>query len=631
MLKPVAETPWHGYHGVLAAAAWSPDGTRIAGQLTGGMPRIAIWDAQTLRKEALYPNLTFRQWVDDENILARTGDDHYVLVAIPDGETTPVDLTPFGDEAQITDLRFSPHGRYVVALAAPRTVLVYEPATHDLQRYDVPRSARGMLDLNFGFITKDENWLFLWSRAELDPGAFTVVFNLHQKRRYAIYPGRLMALSPDENRVLVLDRDISVKVAFTGPRLSAFSFGVGRYDPQTETFDSWLAVSTDFASQTQVGMLFAHTSPPFDAQVLWRQIGSREIVKTLRLTQIAGGANLRFAPDRQRFLTTSHDGYLRVWDLEGHLVAETRAADEVMGLFSYPDLAVEITPNGQRLARTDGFQGIAIFTLPNNEPDFILRRPEKNDLVNTSIFFRFVNDHLLTLSSPEGVQMWDLNTQKVTHTYMQGAAWWPDCKADAQARLLLCASRFVALVDGATQEILGQLEDGKHVQAKAIQPQGQYVALCNQPPYGHEAIFLWRTQPLQRLPNLLLTVKGKPKPACGRLTFSSDGRYLISSAGGVWEVASGDQVGEFTPSREEPPPDERPSSLPPLQIGAGPGDFFWMYDPADHSLALYSLPSGRHIRTLILPAGTLAFRFTEDGSRLVVVQTDRITTWQATP
>ncbi len=627
-LKPVDEQPWQGYHGLLQSIAWSPDGTKIAGQLAGGMPRIAVWDAQDLHTIALFPQVTFRQWLSDGRMLARDAQGHYILYTLGQEEGEPLDLAPFGD-AQITDVRISPTGRFIVALAAPRTVLVYEPSTQTLQQYDVPWDKRAIIDLNFGMVSPDEDWLFLWGRAGLPPYAFTVVISLHQKRLYATYEGMLLRLSPEHNRVLVLDQDLSVKVAFTGDVLSALSMGVFRYDPESQSSNGWIAVDTDFASQLELGMLFAHYNPPFDAQMILRDISSREILKTIPLRQIAGAAQIAFSPDRERFATASHDGYLRIWDTEGQMLAEARVADNTAELFSEEIPMPKIAPDGEHVALPDGFQGIAIFTLPNSQPDFVLPRTEQDGLTYIPFDFDFVNDHLLIDTMPEGVHLWNLDTQKVTHTYMQGSAWGAFCKADAQADLLICSSSFIALVDGQTQSILTQLADSRTTRSYVIQPQGEFVALCNA---GGEAISLWQTHPVQHRPNLLLTLGGKPAPACGDLHFSGDGRYLISSTGGIWEVESGEQVGEFPPIPipTSPAPEVAPPP-PSSHVGTTAGDFFWIYDTDDHSLALYRLPDGQHIRTLTLPDDTLAFRFAEDGMRLVVVQTDRITTWQAVP
>ena len=625
LLRPVEEQPWHAYRGLLQHIAWSTDGKYIAGQFSDHVPRVIVWDANTLQQVAFFPKATFRQWTPDNRLLLRTGEGQYAIAA-PKQETQPepLDLSCFGNE-DIVDMRYSPQGRYLAALVTPRIVLVCNQETQELQRYEVPWDKRAIHELYFGMFSPDEDWLFLWGGAELPPYAFTIAFNLHQKRIYATYPGMLLALSPQGNRVLVNDESaMKVKVAFTGNDLSAFSYSVFHYDAQTQTSDGWIARAANFTSQTQVGVMLAHYNQPFDAQFLVREIGSREISKTLHLREVAGGILLSISPDRARFAIASHDGYLRVYDMEGKMLAEARVADDADDYNPTPP-AVALSPNGNLLAKPEGFTALGIYTLPNEQPDFTLPRPMEDGLFAMPMMFDFISDNLIKTWSSQGMDLWDLNTQKVVHTYFTYA-----CKPDAKVDKLLCWSyKFVALVDGNTQEIITQLDNGKYIRDYAMQPQGNFVALCNK---GTDPVTLWQTDPPERHPNLLLTREGKPTPACGALTFSADGRYLISGAGGVWKVESGQQVGEFPPLRDITlPTDDNFNPPPPMELGAGPTNFFWAYDPVEHTLTIYRLPDGKVQHTITLPEDTLAFRFTSDGMRLVVVQLDRVATWQAVP
>ncbi len=624
LLKPVEEQPWHAYHGLLKHIAWSTDGKFIAGQFSDYQPRTIVWDANTLQQIARFTGVTFRQWTPDNHLLLRTGEGQYATVTPQQGaQPEPLDISCFGDN-NIVDLRYSPQGRYLAALVNPRVVLVCNQETQELQRYEVPWDKRAIHELYFGMFSPYEDWLFLWGGAELPPYAFTIAFNLHQKRIYATYPGLLLALSPQGNRVLVNDESaMKVKVAFTGADLSAFSYGVSHYDAQTQTSDGWMAIAADFASQTQVGVMLAHYNQPFDAQFLVREIGSREISKTLHLREVAGGTLLSLSPDRARFAIASHDGYLRVYDTEGKMLGEKQVADNADDYINEPP-GVSLSPNGNSLAKPEGFTALGIYTLPNEQPDFTLPRTMEDGLFAMPMMFDFVSDNLVKTWAPNGMDLWDLNAQKVVHTYFY------DCKPDAKADKLLCWSyKFVALVDGNTQEITTQMDSGKHLRGYAMQPQGNFVALCND---NADPITLWQTDPVEHRPNLLLKREGKPTPACGALVFSADGRYLISGAGGVWEIESGEQVGEFPPLRGyTPPTDDDLNPPPPMELSTGPADLFWVYDPADHTLTLHRLPDGETVHTITLPKDTVTFRFASDGMRLVVVQLDRITTWKAVP
>ncbi len=636
-LKLVKEIPWHGYHGLLERIAWSPNGRYIAGQFDDVTPRVVVWKANSLQQTALFSNATFRQWTGDERLLLRRSETQDYVLASPEGGSSqhPVDLTCFGD-APIADLRFSPHGRYLAAVVkkklmvrsednilvpkmVPHHIVVCNLTDKNVHHYNIPRDKRAILDVHFGMFSPDEDWLFLEGDSELPIGAFTIVLNLHQKRLYRIYPGFLTKLSPQGNRVIVLGERIAVKNAFLGNPFSAFAYGISQYDPQTGASNTWFCENADFVSQTQLGMLFTHQEPPFENQLVIREIGSRAITKTIRLPQTKGKALLAFSPDRSHFAVASGDGYLRVFDMKGKMLNKSRVAD-LVARSRYWSPPVALSVSGEKMAKMEGFSAIGIYNLPKDSPAVLLKRAPRPGLLSESVWFKFVGDNYLLVSTPLGVQMWDVNAQKVVHTYMQGSSGWPDCVADQKADKLFCRGGFAALVDGATQEIISQIAASGYY---AIQPQGNFLASCN--PHA-SYISLWQSDPVRRRPNLLLRLGGKPTGACGMLAFSEDGRYLISSAGGVWEVTDGKQVGEFAPV-----PQEKGGYYSPTQLGAGPTDFFWLFFPDNHALVVHALPTGEKIREIELPKDTIALRFSADRMKLIVVTTDSILIWQAIP
>jgi WD40 repeat protein/CHAT domain-containing protein len=241
-----------------------------------------------------------------------------------------------------------------------------------------------------------------------------------------------------------------------------------------------------------------------------------------------------FSPDGRQFLTASHDETARLWDLQGNLLAEFRGHKERLksAVFS-PDGSQILTESLDNTARLWDLQGnfLTEFRVDERHLRSAIFSPDGRQILTTSS----------EIFGPGIARLWDLQGnllaefrghEGTTHS----AVFSPDGRQiltagdDGTARLWDVSVAIAAQAEqtAALQVFqenlsknsaqLAELREDKEVQSAVFSPDGWHILTTN-----GEIVRLWDSK------SNLLTEFQVPKERLGRPVFSPDGRYILTT------------------------------------------------------------------------------------------------------
>ncbi|MHC5012427.1 MAG: HEAT repeat domain-containing protein, partial [Planctomycetota bacterium] len=333
-----------GHFGYVNGIAWSPDGTRLAGRGVGG--RVGIWDA--LSGELLG---TLQGHDDTVVDVAFDPTGNRVATASRDGtartwnveHATPPRTLVSAPDGPAAAILFSPDGSRLATIDEDHAVSLVDPKTGRLLRrlvgHEEPIQAaawspdgRHLATGGGDFMREDDTRVRVWN---VETGTLEKILEAHPKEVTSI------AYAPDGTLLLTVDDEglgvlwetqtweprirLSLghdeKVAFFSPDGSRVVIG-GSFEPtlyDTESGQAVIRLKQDaviYATLDREGERLL-TADHDDVGRLWDLSTGRLVaVFDAKRSDSFNMYRAEFNPDESRVLTTSGDGYVRVWSVD---------------------------------------------------------------------------------------------------------------------------------------------------------------------------------------------------------------------------------------------------------------------------------------------------------------------------
>ncbi len=519
--------------------AVSPDGSRFA---TVSLDQdIKIWDTatgqeiQTLERGHGRPINTVA-FHPTENKLATGGDDGYVILWNLDTGRS-LGVLPQGTNNPVREVTFSPDGSQIAAVTADNLLHLWNATTrrpievlegHEAALTDVAYSPDG----RFLATTSDDGAVIL---------------------REAASNTIIQSINPDfAGEVVSEDEDEEIEFSATAVTFSPVNENNQTSEFVTAAFGNGVILIWQTGSWTELTTLSGHAnrineiafSP--NSQLL----GSASNDNTAKVYDVATGqaiftlsghtgaiSSIAFTPDDNTIITTSKDGTTRLWNDEAGLTPDilTGHRDTIR--------ALDFNANGTRIASGGVGQIVYIWDTGNNE--IIDRLIEHTSTIN-DVAFHPTNENLLaTVGNDTRAYLWDLNTGEVLEPPMDHDANVTAVIFNPDGSTLITGSAdgLITLWDTETHQRLLTLENESPVRDVAVSADGTLLAVGLE----NNTAVIWD---IQNGSNQIIHTFAEHEGPVNTVTFSPDDQYLATGSedntAKIWNVDSGEIVRTLT-------------------------------------------------------------------------------------
>ena len=406
-----------------------------------------------------------------------------------------------------------------------------------------------------------------------------------------------LCISPDGERLAYFNDVLPmVRIASNGSLWSSLGMRFPTLIDNVEV--NFEGREMSFRDGNSLGIAYSNWGSSSRTMVLVWDINSGKILKTYDHTPGEVIA-FEFSNNKDLFILASRDGIIRTYNPDGEEIAASAPYD-IPG-------DVDISPDG-RLAAVPSVQGVQIYDLEIGEIVQSVGHYPGSVRINT----QFLDHNTLVVSVyPSGMdsytELWQLDPLERIRKFDISS-----CRFNANGDVLACESKYIQVLGAELGNITGSFGTADQTYDYQLSPDGGYLAICSANYGGNgddtvyaEAIGLWALSTATRIRNLLMD-----GPACGKMAFSPQGDFLVSAAGGIWEVPTGDLVGSF---------EGRPSG----SVVMGPGNDLFLFDQT-----LLAFPSGDILGEIKYPGRPLVIRFSSDGVHLMVLSEGLLNFWR---
>ena len=372
-------------------------------------------------------------------------------------------------------------------------------------------------------------------------------------RLWDVATGKQLRSYPHPTGVLTVAFSPDGRRALSGSGTKMMPDGSSKWAGRDYTVRLW-DVATGQELGRAEGVQFAVETAVFSPDGRTALVGSGSADNTLRLLKLPEPPRLPiteirsfsghtaavnravFAPDGRRFLSSSHDKTLRLWDVETPKeVRQFEGRDLVaQGLAFSPDGRVALS------AIWGGPPGVAVWDVATGKQ---IRHLSGHLVSAWGAAFTPDGRHALSTSWDGTLRLWDVETGRHLRVFQGHSDGVPCMALSADGRLAVTGSadKTMRLWDVATGREVRRFEghaDG--VNGVAISPDGQRALSCS----NDRTIRLWDLAAGRQL--RLFAGHSLPVTCVG---FSPDGRRALSGSGDttvrLWDIATGQELGRF--------------------------------------------------------------------------------------
>jgi WD40 repeat protein len=518
--------------GLLHRAIWSPDGANLVLETSLGLQ---VLSAQNLEKRFSLPDTRPLYFIDSGELLVRNSRS-LSLLDLVEGGATPLEVPlPEESSGEPEAYALSPDGKTWVLSADGVSLTVTDLLNARAETVTLKTQTNipfRVLRLSFA---PDGQRLFATLARTDGETEMAVVDTAAWQQIYTLYNVDSSPLfSADAQRMLFESGEI-LNVAFTGDGMLWNNMAL-RIEKKISDSQSDILTAKAYAffnGGREVGVLY-------NDQLTDRQLpDNRWFPSTLmifdtdttKVTRYVNGLPARitgfsFAPDGERFLTTSEDGVLRVFD--------TSSEKQLLSSEPYD---VDFTPQVRADGRMVAYSLLESVSLTDPATGHELAQlgsyPEATHL---EARFAGMDTLAIFVETPwrKFLDTYDIPSGSFLFRYSDLGS----CTFNRNGSIMSCFDGVLRFFDMPTgRALLDNIPQGSGFEY-SISDSGARVAYCT---IGSEFVYLYEVR-LGSSPKLIITGK---RGVCGKLVFSPDESSLISSSGFVWSVKNGKLLKTF--------------------------------------------------------------------------------------
>ena len=361
------------------------------------------------------------------------------------------------------------------------------------------------------------------------------------------------------------------------------------------------ATAISFQDPTSLGVSYRSISRNPESIVIVRDINTGQTRQTYN--RIPGRIiSLDFTTDGSRFLVTTEEGFVRIYNQQGE--------QEVVSDRYDIKHSMDISPDGSLVA-VPTHRGVELY-----QPDQDTVAQTFGDYPATDhLDAFFIDQETLAISvfpyvGDPYTEIWDITSGSLVRKHNLA-----NCTFSANGDYLACSSNSVQVLDAKRGLLIGNFGQSNQVFHFRLSPYGKYLSLCSfdlspddQVISYQNVVWLLDIITGTRMRNLV-----KEGPACGKMAFTNSGQFLVSASGGIWSVPEGELESSF-------------SGSPEMDIILHPNNNFFLVGQR-----LIAMPSGAELGQIDITDHPLSIRFTSDGTRLVILTENELSYWRVNP
>jgi eukaryotic-like serine/threonine-protein kinase len=313
-----------------------------------------------------------------------------------DAGTGEASISPLRHDSAVFMAHFSSDGRRIVTGSRDKSARLWdvrtgqaltEPTRHEDEVHLAKIGAGGQRVITFS--ETDIAWL--WDVRLLQPLAVM---------RWLQSPPFAGGFSPDSRQVVVLDDANAVRVWNAQSGLSQTK-AMGHPHPETRIINS-VQFSPDGRRLVTAAETVAATPSGYGGEArVWDASTGEPIGRALAGLSITQRA--RFSPDGTKLVTSSGDGFIRVWDVE----SGEQQLEWQNGRVSTQRVAIQFSPNGKMIATNSPGATVQIWDAATGRP---LGKPLQHAADVVWLVFDRAGQRLATASMDKTVRIWSVQT-----------------------------------------------------------------------------------------------------------------------------------------------------------------------------------------------------------------------------